>query len=97
MPDETSSRISRVTITGGGSTPLSDTGPQNRPNDKWPKPVSTETGDDHLRADGTGVRLERRPFVVNREEDSQDGPALTLCSRGRRRGQRKWASRYRWT
>src|SRR6187200_538801 len=44
MPDETSSRISRATITGGGSTPPSDTGPRNRPNDKWPKPVSTKSG-----------------------------------------------------
>jgi len=43
--DETCSRISRATIIDGGSTPLSDTGPRNRPNDKWPKPVSTKTGD----------------------------------------------------
>ena len=39
------SPISRDIITGGGSTPLSDTGPRNRRNDKWPKPVSTNAGD----------------------------------------------------
>jgi hypothetical protein len=45
----------------------------------------------------TAIQLERRPIVVNREGESQDGPALTLCSRGRHRGQREWANRYRWT
>ena len=42
---QTCSRISKATIIGAGSTPLSDTGPRNRPNDKWPKPVSTKSGE----------------------------------------------------
>ena len=50
MPDAICSRISRATITGGGSIPPSDTGPRNRQNDTWPEPVSTKTGDHH-RAD----------------------------------------------
>ena len=39
--------LARATITGGGSIPPSSTGPRNRPNGKWPKPVSTKTGDHH--------------------------------------------------
>ncbi len=61
MPNAICSRISRATITGGGSTPLSDTEPQNRPNDKWPKPVSTISGDHHIRAPDPFARL--APFA----------------------------------
>ena len=36
-------------LTGGGPTPLPDTGPRNRSIDKWPKPVSTKAEHHHLR------------------------------------------------
>ncbi len=45
--DETYSALSKVTITGDGATALSDTEPLNKPNDKWLKPVSTNTRDHH--------------------------------------------------
>ena len=45
--DETCSPISKAIITGDGSTPLWDTGPRNRPNETWPKPLSMKTEEHH--------------------------------------------------
>ncbi len=44
-------------MTGGGSIPLSDTGPRNRPKNKRLKPVSTKMGDqyDHYRGSRLGA------------------------------------------
>ena len=46
----------KATIIDGGSTPLLNIGPRNRPNDTWPKPVSTKTGDHQLRSRSAPIR-----------------------------------------
>ena len=90
--DETCSRISRATITDAGSTQLSDIEPRNRPNDKWPNPVSAKAGDYH-RPRSTRFMNRQAPWPSHRSP-SQDRRA----GHGTRRGgwrRDSWPSRVR--
>lgn len=77
--DETCSPLSNATITDDLSTPLSDTEPWNKPNDKWPKPVSTRTGDHH---DNQYLMFESMIVRAHQQTASGKEPVLSLPKQG---------------
>ena len=86
MPNASCSRISNATITNGRSTLPSDIGPQNRPNDKWPKPVSIKAGHHQMSERLCYRTVNAIPLVGGLNWHSAPGaiaddPIVTACAR----------------